>query len=186
MISVFKTRMREGRIWQGELPRKIQARDMLKANAICDMSCRLPETILAAEIRVDTGPSHIYGLLGGHFSPDNAGQFCLAIAVEESEADVFSDSIAPRFDRVYWGLPEKYATAISKGIMRQEQPLPCGTLKITCAACSEIGSNRSIFAGLGNALILAIVRQLTAAQIADLIFQQRTADMAALLREENS
>jgi len=159
---------------------------MLKENAICATSVALQKTILAIEIRIATGPSHIYGLLGGHFSRGNAGQFCLAIAIDESDTDAFHDSIAPQFDRVYWGLPGNYAASVSKGIMRQEPPLPCGTLEINCAAYPEIGSSRLIFAGLGKVLISALVRDLTAEQIADFAFRQKTSDMAALLHEKNS
>jgi hypothetical protein len=90
-----------------------------------------------------------YGLLGGIWLPQDSGaavRFAL-----HPDGQAFEDSLAGPYDKVLFGLPEEYRSAVGKGVRR----LGVGrVLSVQCAAHGQVGSSPQMFAWLAGSLFV--------------------------------
>jgi hypothetical protein len=156
---------RTARLWIGELPpASFTGYETLQQTVPSKRTSSPGKRVIAVEIRADTGPRTLYGLLGGEIQFAAAEFFGIDVGISTFEGPRLDDTLAipTRGDEVRVGLPREYAEAACSELVRTSQrtsDLSSGQLSITCAAHSLTGSSQSVFTFLSRTLFTFLIWQ---------------------------
>ncbi len=123
--------------------------------------CMVVSSQVAVELLIPNGGKFGYGLLGASFYRDssNAGIVRFVVPISEANSDVVPDSIIRKLDVARVGLTKEYAVDVLADLESLEEGcLESGSLVITSAAYSDIGSSRNMFRRVAH-IMLALMRE---------------------------
>lgn len=157
MITLGLGKSSRARIWLGDIPAaEYPVAKVLRRNISLSGTARPEYRQAAIEVFIPHGGRFSYGLLGGHWSPDETNQLRVAVGVASKSNKLFHESLATHHDTVHIGLLEEYGHIVLGAIevaARNQKAPGSGELRINCAAYGEIGSNASVFTHLAAALV---------------------------------
>ncbi len=149
---------RRARVWIGELPDATYPCLKTLSHTI---ATNRPSPggglkIVAVEVFVILGPRSIYGMLGGHFTPDAKGQVSIDVNISSANERLFPDNLAGTRDEVRVGLPSEYAQSVVVGVdlaKGELNTLTAGIFSINCAAHGVMGSCDAVYKHLAAILV---------------------------------
>jgi hypothetical protein len=182
IIGPLDRGIRKVRVWQNEMPYTIAPGEILRTSISPTGTPSIDyEISVAVEMSLFASPRLQYGLLGANYKPEKSGDLLISVFVSESLENPFTESIAWKRDRVFWGLLKEYALAVLKIVTSSPVAIGPGTLDFRCAAHAEIGSNQVLFACLAQTLMSTFADGLNGEEIADVAFRQSIKESGVLL-----
>lgn len=157
--------LKRARVWLGTLP-KAKGTRVRTLDVVGWPSTHIPNNQVAIEISQEGAT---YGMLGGSWTADEAGRRRLRVDVGEDRGPPWPDAFGE--GSVHLGLPAEYAPGVLRALQGANVNLGSGTLHITHAAHSDVGSNPSFFARIATS-----VAKLT-------LLHEHGPDVAVLLEE---
>lgn len=138
------------RVWLDDLPdATYRAEEMRSCVDVASPSRLVGNRRVAIEYR---GPPWLhdssYGLLGGSFSPDQAGRLVVRLAIADAPGDTFADALPQYWDEARIGLPRYFADAVCASASRFAVTLGSGTLTLDHAVQGIVRSSPVVFFAL--------------------------------------
>jgi hypothetical protein len=140
---------RKARVWIGELPDAVfqPTGTRVQMYEASGSGPGLP-SLAAVELSVFVSARFIYGLIGGDWRPNAAGELRVSIHTSSSNGTLLPDHLSARGEDVRVGLPDEYSEGVLAGVQQWVEALevvPSGELTINCAAHGLVSSSQMAF-----------------------------------------